>query len=55
MELTNKQMIELGLTARINDKINRIKSAGLKGFDEDNLNDLIGYLILFRIAQGLKE
>jgi len=55
MELTKKDMIELGLTARINDKIQRIKSAGLKGFDEDNLKDLIGYLILFRIAQGLKE
>jgi hypothetical protein len=55
MELSNKDMIELGLTARINDKINRIKSAGLKGFDEDNLKDLIGYLILFRIAQQLKE
>lgn len=55
MELSNKDMIELGLTARINDKLQRIKSAGLKGFDEDNLKDLIGYLILFRIAQGLKE
>ena len=55
MELTNKQMIELGLTARINDKIQRIKSAGLKGFDEDNLKDFIGYAILYRIAQGLKE
>jgi BRCT domain type II-containing protein len=55
MELTKKDMIELGLTARINDKLQRIKSAGLKGFDEDNLKDLIGYLILFRIAQSLKE
>ena len=55
MELSNKNMIELGLTARINDKLQRIKSAGLKGFDEDNLKDLIGYLILFRIAQSLKE
>jgi len=55
IKLTNKDMIELGLTARINDKLQRIKSAGLKGFDEDNLKDLIGYLILFRIAQSLKK
>lgn len=55
MELTKKEMIELGIAARANDKLQRIKSAGLKGFDEDNLKDLIGYLILFRIAQGLKE
>jgi hypothetical protein len=55
MELTKKDMIEFGIAARANDKINRIKSAGLKGFDEDNLKDLIGYLILFRIAQSLKE
>jgi hypothetical protein len=47
-ELTNKQMIEMGLVARINDKLNRIKSAGLNGFDEDNIKDLIGYLILYR-------
>jgi hypothetical protein len=47
-ELTNKQMIEMGLVARINDKLNRIKSAGLNGFDEDNIKDLIGYLVLYR-------
>ena len=47
-DLTNKQMIEMGLVARINDKLNRIKSAGLNGFDEDNIKDLIGYLVLYR-------
>jgi hypothetical protein len=47
-DLTKKQMIELGLIARINDKINRIKAAGLNGFDEDNIKDLIGYLVHYR-------
>jgi hypothetical protein len=52
-ELTNKQMIEMGLVARINDKLNRIKSAGLNGFDEDNIKDLIGYLILYRCLEKI--
>ena len=55
MELTTKQQIEIGLIARMNDKLERIKKAGLNGFDEDNLKDFIGYAILYRIAQGLKE
>ena len=52
-ELTDKQLIELGLIARINDKLNRIKSAGLNGFDEDNIKDLIGYLVLYRCISRL--
>lgn len=52
-ELTDKQLIELGLVARINDKLNRIKTAGLKGFDEDNIKDLIGYLVLYRCISRL--
>lgn len=37
---------------RIDDKISRIqKGAGLLGSDEDVINDLIGYLILLKIAQ----
>jgi hypothetical protein len=53
-DLTNKQMIEMGLVARINDKLNRIKSAGLNGFDEDNIKDLIGYLVLYRCMNRLE-
>lgn len=52
-ELNDKQLIELGLVARINDKLNRIKSAGLNGFDEDNIKDLIGYLILYRCIEKI--
>jgi hypothetical protein len=52
-DLTDKQLIELGLIARINDKLNRIKSAGLNGFDEDNIKDLIGYLVLYRCISRL--
>ena len=52
-ELTDKQLIELGLIARINDKLNRIKTAGLNGFDEDNIKDLIGYLVLYRCISRL--
>lgn len=53
-DLTDIQLIELGLIARINDKLNRIKSAGLNGFDEDNIKDLIGYLVLYRCLSRIK-
>jgi hypothetical protein len=39
------------LLVRIDDKLNRIqKGAGLLGNDEDVIMDLIGYLILLKIA-----
>jgi len=39
------------LLVRIDDKLNRIqKGAGLLGTDEDVVMDLIGYLILLKIA-----
>ena len=39
------------LLVRIDDKLNRIKKgAGLVGEDEDVIQDLIGYLILLKIA-----
>ena len=38
------------LTSRIDDKLMRIKSQGFRGYGEDNLKDLIGYLILLKIA-----
>jgi len=41
------------LCARIDDKLMRIKNSGVGGYDEDNVKDLIGYLILLKIA--LKE
>ena len=38
------------LTSRIDDKLMRIKTQGLRGYGEDNVKDLIGYLILLKIA-----
>lgn len=39
------------LLVRIDDKLNRIqKGVGLLGDDEDVINDLIGYLVLLKIA-----
>lgn len=39
------------LLVRIDDKLNRIqKGAGLLASDEDVINDLIGYLVLLKIA-----
>ena len=39
------------LLVRIDDKLNRImKGAGLLATDEDVVNDLIGYLVLLKIA-----
>ena len=38
------------LCARIDDKLMRIKNHGFRGYGEDNVKDLIGYLILLKIA-----
>jgi hypothetical protein len=38
------------LLVRIDDKLSRISSTGFQGEDEDTLLDLIGYLILLRVA-----
>jgi hypothetical protein len=38
------------LLVRIDDKLSRIKTTGLQAPDEDTLNDLIGYLVLLKIA-----
>ena len=38
------------LCARIDDKLMRIKTQGFRGYGEDNVKDLIGYLILLKIA-----
>ena len=41
------------LAVRIDDKLNRIKK-GSEYADEDTLADLIGYLVLLKIARGGK-
>lgn len=38
------------LTSRIDDKLARIKTMGFDGYGEDNVKDLLGYLILLQIA-----
>ena len=42
------------LLVRIEDKLKRIEALGIDGFGEDNLNDLIGYLLILKI-QDLHE
>jgi len=43
------------LASRIDDKLMRIKTQGFKGYGEDNVKDLIGYLILLKIALEEEE
>jgi hypothetical protein len=43
------------LGARIDDKLMRIKSRGITDATEDTVQDLIGYLILLKIAIRQKE
>jgi hypothetical protein len=40
------------ICARIDDKLSRIKNTGLDDATEDTLDDLIGYLILLKIARS---
>lgn len=43
------------LAVRIDDKLSRIqRGAGVSGADEDTILDLIGYLILLRIARQIE-
>jgi hypothetical protein len=43
-----------GLLVRIDDKLKRIKNGSLEKDDEDVINDLIGYLVLFKILDKVK-
>lgn len=43
------------LCARIDDKLMRIKSRGITDATEDTVQDLIGYLILLKIAIRQRE
>ena len=40
------------IKARIDDKLSRINNMGLNDAQEDTLDDLIGYLLLLKIANG---
>ena len=41
------------LNVRIDDKLSRIATMGTDGEDEDTVADLIGYLVLLRVARRL--
>ena len=43
------------LKVRIDDKLSRISSGHGNDLDEDTVMDLIGYLVLFRVAQKYQE
>tara|TARA_R110002153_G_scaffold57821_2_gene158848 strand:+ start:1901 stop:2164 length:264 start_codon:yes stop_codon:yes gene_type:complete len=43
------------LCARIDDKLMRIKMRGINPDTEDTVQDLIGYLILLKVALKIKE
>jgi hypothetical protein len=43
------------LSARIDDKLMRIKSKGIDDNTEDTVQDLIGYLILLKVALRMKH
>ena len=45
----------VSLTARIDDKLMRIKNKGINSDTEDTVSDLIGYLILLKVALSQKN
>lgn len=46
---------KVGLKARINDKLNRIKQVGLSDDTEDTLKDLIIYLVHLDLMNDLEK
>lgn len=44
-----------GILVRIDDKLSRIKNLGIYDNSEDTIDDLIGYLILLKIALKIQE
>ena len=52
ISIFSKQDNAAAICARIDDKLSRIKNVGLNDATEDTLDDLIGYLILLKIARG---
>ena len=43
------------ILVRVDDKLSRIATSGVKGVDEDTLLDLMGYLVLLRVAMRQQE
>ena len=51
LNIFSQASAEYGIRNRIDDKLKRIKNAGLSDATEDTLLDLVGYLILLIIAR----
>ena len=51
IQVFSKLDSEEAICARIDDKMSRISNSGLNSDTEDTVNDLIGYLILLKIAR----
>ena len=51
IQVFSKLDSEEAICARIDDKMSRISNSGLNSNTEDTVNDLIGYLILLKIAR----
>jgi hypothetical protein len=43
------------IRVRIDDKLSRIRTTGEQASDEDTAMDLLGYLVLLRVAQKLQR
>ena len=52
VNIFSKQDNAAAIRARIDDKLSRIANSGLNVDTEDTLSDLIGYMILLKIAMG---
>ncbi len=53
LSIFSKQDNAAAICARIDDKLSRIANCGLNDATEDTLDDLIGYLILLKIAREM--
>jgi len=54
-QIFSKLSAKEGLLARIDDKLSRIKQKGLNDLTEDTVQDLIGYLILYKVQLKKEE
>ena len=55
LNIFTKLGVKERLLVRIEDKLKRIEALGIDGFGEDNLNDLIGYLLILKIQDSYEK
>ncbi len=53
-QIFSKLSAREGILARLDDKLSRVKNKGLTDKTEDTIDDIIGYLILYKV-QVIKE